>query len=220
MPSSEGEVGKKTIEGGEIFNLYPNGYFNPEITNSDLVTFDGIDEYARFDYTKGWSTISQGDYRFEMDCHIYSGTPIIKIGSDANSSNPVSLLPEQDNYTSRYDKESGKYIITFTMVSTWSGNLGIRIGNYNTFAHFICANPTLYLLDNQGNPTGNNLINTFKSDYYSTSRVGNKWWRKNTKTNGYTCQTLSITIISEISNNNLKAGYISHAEGQGTWATA
>lgn len=213
-----GGVGEKTDNGGEIFNLYPHGHFNPEITNSDLVTFkDNADSYSRFDYTKGWSTIAAGNYRFEMDCIIYSGTPIIRVGSSQTG----SLMPQQSNYVYTYDKTAGKVIITFTIAESFSENLGVRVGNYGSSSKFVCANPKLYLLDAHGDPTGNNLINTFASDYYYSSSTiqADKWNRRDAT--GYTCQTLSQALVNAVNNlNNQALGSCSHAQGKGTIAQA
>ena len=160
-------------------------------TTPDLVEFKGTD-WTCMKYTKGWSTIQAGNYKFTMDCKIVSGVPWIQVGADETG----AALSAQSNYTATYDDVNFKYIITFTMDSSWSGNLGAMVGNYGTGgrvgnctgdAVFYCANPTLYLLDGSGNPTGSSLINTFASDYYSTSRTGNKWNRRNFSSSTATC---------------------------------
>lgn len=162
-------------------------------TTPDLVEYKGAD-WTCMKYTKGWSTIAAGNYRFEMDCKIVSGVPCIQVGSDELG----KALDGQTDYTATYDSENYKYIITFTMTADWKGNLGVLVGNYGTGgdprdksvtgdAVFACANPTLYLLDGEGNPTGESLINTFASDYYSTSRTGNKWNRRNFSSSNATC---------------------------------
>ncbi len=159
-------------------------------TTPDLVEFKGTD-WTCMKYTKGWATIQAGNYRFEMDCKITSGVPCIQVGADETG----AALSAQSNYVETYDSVNYKYIITFTMTENWGGNLGAMIGNYGTGnrnnttgdAVFACANPTLYLLDSDGNPTGSSLINTFASDYYSTSRAGNKWNRRNFASSTATC---------------------------------
>ncbi len=146
-------------------------------TTPDLIRISGdVDANNRLQYTKGWSTIAAGNYRFEMDCKIFSGTPVIRVGKDETG----ALQSWQSDYVSYYDEANCKYIITFTVASAWEGNLGAMVGNYYNAdpADFACANPALYLLDAEGNPTGSSLINTFASDYYSTSRAGNKWNKK------------------------------------------
>ena len=143
-------------------------------TTPDLIKFKASASYSRLQYTKGWSTIKAGNYRFEMDCIIYSGTPVIRVGADETG----ALSSWQSNYVSTYDEANHKYIITFTVASDWAGNLGVMVGNNGTDGTFDAANPALYLLDANGNPTGSSLINTFASDYYSTSRAGNKWNRR------------------------------------------
>ena len=218
ISSTSAGVGAKTEYGGEIFNLYPHGFFNPQITNSDLVKFKRVtDGYSRFDYTKGWSTIAAGNYRFEMDCIIYSGSPIIRVGSSQTG----ELMPQQSNYVYTYDANAGKVIITFTIAESFSENIGVRIGNYGTTSEFYCANPSLYLLDSGGNPTGNNLINTFASDYYYSSSTiqADKWNRRDAT--GYTCQTLSQALVNQVNNlNNHAIGSCSHAQGRGIIADA
>lgn len=151
----------------------------------DLVKIYKNGSWSCLKYTKGWSTIKAGNYRFTMDCIIYEGTPVIKVGSDEVG----DRLSAQSNYVATYDEANRKYIITFTMTSDWEGNLGALVGNYgqSDLATFDCANPSLYLLDSSGNPTGSSLINTFSSDYYSTSRAGNKWNRRNTGSGMFTC---------------------------------
>lgn len=164
----------------------PSGYFDVigGSLQSNLVTFNGVaDTYGRFEYTKGWATIPAGNYRFEMDCKIASGTPTIQVGNDVDG---TLISGYQTNYTAAYDDVDYKYVITFTISSAWGGNLGARIGNYGTNAVFTCANPTLYLLDANGDPTGSNLINTFSALHYCRSRTGNKW---NMKGSAYTCET-------------------------------
>ncbi len=160
-------------------------------TTPDLVEYKGTD-WTCMKYTKGWSTIQAGNYKFTMDCKIVSGVPWIQVGADETG----GTLSAQSNYTATYDDVNFKYIITFTMTSNWSGNLGAMVGNYGTGgrvgnctgdAVFYCANPALYLLDGDGNPTGSSLINTFASDYYSTSRTGNKWNRRNFASSTATC---------------------------------
>lgn len=141
---------------------------------AQMIEIPSSAQYTRLQYTKGWSTIAAGNYRFEMDCKIFSGTPVIRVGKDETG----ELQSWQSNYVATYDEANRKYIITFTVASDWSGNLGAMVGNNGTSAHFVCANPALYLLDANGNPTGSSLINTFATDYYSTSRAGNKWNRR------------------------------------------
>ncbi|MBO7520298.1 MAG: hypothetical protein J6T73_05910, partial [Clostridia bacterium] len=153
-----------------------------------------------FKYTKGWSTIAAGNYKFTMDCKITSGVPCIQVGADETG----AALSQQSNYTESYDSVNYKYTITFTMTSDFNGNLGAMIGNYGTGnrngttgdAVFACANPELYLLDGSGNPTGSNLINTFNSSYYSTSRAGNKWNRRNSA--GWTCGSIPSGYFNPI----------------------
>ena len=163
-------------------------------TTPDLVEFKGTD-WTCMKYTKGWSTISAGDYRFEMDCKITSGVPCIQVGADETG----GTLSAQSNYVETYDSVDYKYIITFTMTTSFEGNLGAMVGNYGTGnrkgdctgnAVFACANPVLYKLDSDGNPTGSSLINTFAEDYYSTSRAGNKWNRRNFGSSTATCSSI------------------------------
>ena len=160
-------------------------------TTPDLVEFKGTD-WVCLRYTKSWSTIQAGNYRFEMDCKIESGVPCIQFGTDQTG----TAIDGQTNYVETYDSENFKYIITFTMTADWSGNLGGIVGNYGAGnrkgdttgdAVFACANPTLYLLDGEGNPTGSSLINTFASDYYSDGRAGDKWNRRNFSSTTATC---------------------------------
>lgn len=154
------------------------------------VTFDGTDEWSRFQYTKSWSTLAAGDYRFQMDCKILSGEPIIRVGKDVTG----ERLPEQSNYSAVYDRTKYKYTITFTFAADWTGNLGVTVGNYGDFSSFLCANPKLYLLDAAGVPGGDNLINTFAGDYYSDTRQGDKWARRGS---GYSCKGYSEKNFSD-----------------------
>ena len=78
-------------------------------TTPDLVEFKGTD-WTCMKYTKGWSTISAGNYRFEMDCKITSGVPCIQVGADETG----GTLSAQSNYVETYDSVDYKYIITFT----------------------------------------------------------------------------------------------------------
>ncbi|MBR5923487.1 MAG: hypothetical protein IKZ59_06820 [Clostridia bacterium] len=147
----------------------------------DLIEIFEAGNWTCLKYTKGWSTVTAGDYRFQMDCKIYSGKPVIRVGNDEIGD---IITGYQSNYEAEYDDENYKYTVTFTMDSNWSGNLGVLIGNYDGYyggvnSHFICANPTLYKLNRIGEPSGASLINTFASDYYSTSRTADKWNRRN-----------------------------------------
>ncbi len=158
-------------------------------TTPDLVEIFEAGTWTCLKYTKGWSTISAGNYRFEMDCKIYSGTPVIQVGNDEIG---TLISGVQTNYAATYDSTNFKYSITFTMTSNWGGNLGVLVGNYgesynSTYSHFICANPALYKLDDSGQPIGSSLINTFASDYYSSSRTGNKWNKRNFESGKGTC---------------------------------
>jgi len=159
----------------------------PEIV-SDLVEFYALaNNYARMEYLKGWYTFAAGNYRFELDCKIFSGTPTIRIGMDSKygTDNP-SLL----NYKAEYDKANCKYVITFSLAQSKGCNLNIDVGNYGTDGLFGCANPTLYLLDEEGNPTGENLINTFNSEYYTTSTDNSEKkdkWRTAGMSGNFTC---------------------------------
>ena len=152
-----------------------------EESTPDLVEIFKAGNWTCLKYTKSWSTITAGDYRFQMDCKIYSGKPVIRVGNDELGS---IISGYQSNYKAEYDGENNKYTVTFTIDSDWTGNLGALIGNYagnygGVNSHFACANPTLYKLDSTGEPSGNSLINTFAGDYYSTSRTGDKWNRRN-----------------------------------------
>lgn len=152
-----------------------------EGTAPDMVEIFEAGNWTCLKYVKSWSTVAAGDYRFQMDCRIYSGKPVIRVGSGEIGD---SISGYQSNYKAEYDDGNHKYTVTFTMDSDWTGNLGVLVGNYDgnyggVNSHFICANPTLYMLDLTGEPSGDSLINTFASDYYSTSRVGEKWNRRN-----------------------------------------
>ncbi len=147
----------------------------------DLVEIFEKGNWTCLKYTKSWSVIPAGNYRFEMDCVIYSGKPVIRVGNDEIG---ARITGYQTNYSSRYDSEDNRYIITFTLNEDWEGNLGVLVGNYDgnyggVNSHFACANPALYLLSADGEKTGGSLINTFAADYYSTSRAGNRWNRRN-----------------------------------------
>lgn len=206
--SDKGQIWKKnTMSSNSEFVNIPDGYFNvkteepenpeepepePEEPSvpSDLVEIFANGQYSCLKYTKSWSTIKAGNYRFTMDCKIFSGTPVISVGNDANTSLVGTLIDGyQSNYVATYDAENFKYIITFTMDSDWAGNLGVLVGNYDQadLSHFACASPTLYLLDSNGKPTGDSLINSFLSDHYSSERAGNKWNRRNMGANMFTC---------------------------------
>lgn len=147
----------------------------------DLVEIFAEGNWTCLKYTRSWSVIPAGNYIFEMDCVIYSGTPVIRVGNDEIG---ARITGYQSNYSSIYDSENKRYIITFTMDKDWEGNLGVLVGNYDgnyggVNSHFACANPALYLLNANGEKSGNSLINTFAASYYSTSRTGNRWNRRN-----------------------------------------
>lgn len=163
---------------------------------SDLVTFNGTNPYGCFIYTSSWTTVQAGNYKFEMDCKITSGTPMAYPTARAYNSSDDSY------YTNRvynYDSANYKYTVTFTVSTTYSGNYSMYIGNYDGAldgsgdAVFACANPTLYLLDGEGEPTGNNLVKPFASGNYIdnvsdvTTASVNKWRRRN---NGWTCGSI------------------------------
>ena len=163
---------------------------------SDLVTFDGTASHGCFIYTLSCTDIAAGNYKFEMDCKITSGTPMVYPTARA-----YNQSPENGYYTNRfynYDSTNYKYTVTFTVTTDYSGNYSMYIGNYGGSlngsgdAAFACANPTLYLLDGDGNPTGSNLVNTFSSGYYSSesdvnTKSVNKWRRRN---NGWSCSSI------------------------------
>ena len=163
---------------------------------SDLVTFDGTNSYGCFIYTSSWTDIAAGNYKFEMDCKITSGTPMVYPTARA-----VNQSPQNGYYTNRvynYDSTNYKYTVTFTVSTDYSGNYSMYIGNYGGEygdtgdAAFACANPSLYLLDGDGNPTGSNLVNTFSSGYYSSEKdvntnSVNKWRRRNS---GWSCGSI------------------------------
>ena len=130
-----------------------------EESTPDLVEIFKAGNWTCLKYTKSWSTITAGDYRFQMDCKIYSGKPVIRVGNDELGS---IISGYQSNYKAEYDGENNKYTVTFTIDSDWTGNLGALIGNYagnygGVNSHFACANPTLYKLDSTGEPSGNSL---------------------------------------------------------------
>ncbi len=79
------------------------------------------------------------------------------------------------NYATSFDSTNNLYTITFTLTSSWGGNLGWYIGNYGRITSFIVAKPTLYLLDSSGNPTGSNYAVDFGDGKYCTSRTGDSW---------------------------------------------
>lgn len=162
---------------------------------SDLVSFDGTNPWGCFMYTTSWRTVYAGNYRFEMDCIITSGTPVAYPFARYNASEYNA------NFTNRqysYDAINHKYTVTFTVTETYEENLSFIVGNYgggyggSGDAVFACANPVLYLLDGSGEATDGSLLNTFASSYYSsesdvnTASV-NKWRRRN---DGWTCSQI------------------------------
>ena len=163
----------------------PDGYFDQVVP--EYVHFEpNRNDYSRFIYLLGYGALDAGDYRFQMDCKIFSGTPRICVGN--RESNTYPKFDTQTNYTATYDAENYKYTITFTLTADLTGDecMGILIGNYGDDGDFVCANPTFYELDGSGDPTGDNLINTFATQFYNSSLATGKWYRAG----HYTCTVL------------------------------
>ena len=171
----------------------------------DYVHFEpNRNDCSRFLYSVGYKTLPAGDYRFQMDCKIFSGTPKIAVGNrDDGNTAPLFGDGLQTNYNASYDAENNKYTITFTLPSGLTGSycIGVLVGNYGTTGDFVCAEPTLYHLDGSGEPTGDNLVKPFSSDYYSTSAKSGYWYRAG----NYTCRELPDNYFDKDSTSNFVA---------------
>ena len=149
---------------------------------ADMLSFDGTNAYGCVAYTTSWATIPAGDYRFEMDCKITSGTPVCyPCGRNYNTD-----MDKFSNQTYTYDETNRKYIVTFTVTSDIEGNFSMYIGNYDGAlggsgdAVFSCANPKLYSIDGSGNATENTSIikydfNTYTNTKDISSSTTHKW---------------------------------------------
>ena len=154
--------------------------------DADMLSFDGTNAYGVVAYTTSWADIPAGDYRFEMDCKITSGTPVCYPCGRVWNSDDNNAKFSNRSYT--YDEANRKYIVTFTITSDISGNFSMYIGNYDGAldgsgdAVFSCANPKLYSLDELGNATEASSIikydfNTYTNTKDITSSTTHKWRR-------------------------------------------
>ena len=153
---------------------------------ADMLSFDGTNAYGVVAYTTSWTTVPAGDYRFEMDCLITSGTPVCYPCARVWNSEESTTKFSDRSYT--YDEENRKYIVTFTITSDIEGNFSMYIGNYDGAlggsgdAVFSCANPKLYSIDGSGNATENTSIikydfNTYTNTKDISSSTTHKWRR-------------------------------------------
>ena len=153
-----------------------------DLPTPQYVNFDpDQNNYSRFCYKIGYLSFAAGNYRFEMDCKVFSGTPRVNVGDADANGNEMLPVSAQTNYTSNYDATNYKYTITFTMADGWDGShsLGVMVGNYGGDGYYVCANPRLYKLDDSGNPIGGSLIKTFASaNYTSSSSLASGYWLK------------------------------------------
>ncbi|MBR5923473.1 MAG: hypothetical protein IKZ59_06740, partial [Clostridia bacterium] len=152
--------------------------------DADMLSFDGSNAYGCVAYTTSWTTVPAGDYRFEMDCKITSGTPVCyPCGRNYNTD-----MDKFSNQTYTYDAINYKYIVTFTITSAIDGNFSMYIGNYDGAlggsgdAVFSCANPKLYDIDGSGNATQNTTLirydfNTYSNTKDISSSTTHKWRR-------------------------------------------
>lgn len=143
-------------------------------SNPDIISFhiSSTEDWAAVKFLSHWQTFPAGNYKATVKLKKLSGgEPYLKIGKEYETSD-ISVMT---NYATSFDSTNNLYTITFTLTSSWGGNLGWYIGNYGRITSFIVAKPTLYLLDSSGNPTGSNYAVDFAADNYCTSRTGDKW---------------------------------------------
>ncbi|MBR5922162.1 MAG: hypothetical protein IKZ59_00030, partial [Clostridia bacterium] len=154
--------------------------------SADMLSFDGTNAYGCVAYTTSWADIPAGDYRFEMDCLITSGTPVCYPCGRVWNSGDDNAKFNNRNYT--YDEANRKYIVTFNISSDISGNFSMYIGNYDGAldgsgdAVFACAHPKLYSIDEAGNATEASSIikydfNTYTNTKDISSSTTHKWRR-------------------------------------------
>ena len=181
VTSSTTHKWRRLSSAGVTRSSIPDGYFDAGVP--DYVHFEpNRNNYSRFIYLLGYGALKAGDYRFQMDCKIFSGTPRISVGS--RDSNTYPQFATQTNYTATYDPVNYKYTITFTLTADLTGDqcIGILVGNYGDDGDFVCANPTFQKMSG-GNPASYNLIETFASAKYASKLTTGKWYRAG----NYTC---------------------------------
>ena len=153
--------------------------------DADMLSFDGTNAYGVVAYTTSWTDVPVGDYRFEMDCKITSGTPVCYPCARVWNSTESTTCFSNRSYT--YDETNYKYIVTFTITSSFN-NFSMYIGNYDGAldgsgdAVFSCANPKLYDVDSLGNATQNTTLirydfNTYTNTKDISSSTTHKWRR-------------------------------------------
>ncbi len=181
-------------------------------SNSDMISFhvSSTSDWSAFKFLSSWQTFSAGNYKASVKLKKISGDePYLKIGNEYEINN----ISQMTNYTSSLDSTNNVYTITFTLTSSWSGNLGWYIGNYGRITSFIVAKPTLYLLDSSGNPTGSNLAVDFCENNYCTGRTGNKWLKAGFYSNLVTVSDYDEDTFSYVSKM-LKIGGFQSGAGQ------
>ena len=196
ISSSTTHKWRRLSSGGVTRSSIPSGYFDPVVP--DYVHFEpNRNNYSRMIYLLGYGALKAGDYRFQMDCKIFSGTPKISVGN--RDSNTYPQFDTQTNYTATYDPVNYKYTITFTLTADLTGDqcIGVLIGNYGNDGDFVCANPYFCKMSG-GNPVTYNLIESFASQFYNSSLAVGKWYRAG----NYTCTTLPEHYFDPESTNN------------------
>ena len=180
----------------------PDGYFDPVVVPvPEYVHFEpNRNAYSRWLFKTEYTTRPAGNYRFTVDCKIFSGTPTINVGSADYGGNTYTPTSAFKNYTATYDSVNYKHIITFTFDEPFTGGdaIGIFLGNYGTDGDFVCANPEFYLLNGAGEPKGNNLVKPFTSANYTETFARDIWYRAG----NYTCTALPEHYFDTESTNN------------------
>lgn len=125
------------------------------------------DTYNRARYLDSSFTFMSGKtYMFTVDYVVYSGSPDITVANVKSKSSSYEVIDsvEDARKTIKFTIDSGK---------TVSG-LEITLGNGSEAKNVsaVFANPELYMLDDSGNPTGNNLVNPVTEE---TSKMMGDW---------------------------------------------